>query len=108
MWDVALTSSDRVAGPCLEGSRQAVRPLSVRRYGPGVVKLAGAASSAVRDLLTGPARPGRLVAAFPRCAYVDVGGRLVALEAADGLRLPCAVTLAGPRATGSAGGAGAG
>jgi hypothetical protein len=59
-----------------------------------VVKLAGAASLAVRDLLTGPARSGRLVAAFPRCAYVDVGGRLVALEAADGLRLPCAVTLA--------------
>ena len=71
-----------------------MRPLSVRRYGPGVVKLAGAASSAVRDLLTGPARSGRLVATFPLCAYVDVGGRLVALEAADGLRLPCAVTLA--------------
>jgi hypothetical protein len=61
-----------------------------------VVKLAGAASSAARDLLTGPARPGRLVAAFPHCAYVDVDGRLVALEAADGLRLPCAVTLALP------------
>jgi hypothetical protein len=59
-----------------------------------VVNLAGAASSAVRDLLTGPARSGRLVAAFHRGAYVDVGGRLVSLEAADGLRLPCAVTLA--------------
>jgi hypothetical protein len=58
-----------------------------------VVKLAGAASTAVRDLLTGPARSGRLVAAFPRSAYVDLGGRLVSLEAADGLRLPCAVTL---------------
>lgn len=94
VWDVALTSSDRVAGALFGGTRQAVRPLSVRGYGPGVVKLAGAASSAVRDLLTGPARSGRLVAAFPRCAYVDVGGRLVSLEAADGLRLPCAVTLA--------------
>jgi hypothetical protein len=61
-----------------------------------VVKLAGAASSAVRNLLAGPPRPGRLVATFPRCAYADVGGRLVALEAADGLRLPCAVTLAVP------------
>ena len=70
----------------------------MRGYGPGVVKLAGAASSAVRDLLTGPARPGRVVAAFPRCAYLDVSGRLVALEAADGLRLPCAVTLAAPAA----------
>jgi Protein of unknown function (DUF2877) len=73
-----------------------VRPLSVRRYGPRVVKLAGAGSSAVRDLLVGPPRSGRLVATFPRCAYVEVGGRLVALEAADGLRLPCAVTLAVP------------
>ena len=73
-----------------------MRSLSVRGYGPGVVKLAGAASWAVRDLLGGPARSGRLVATFPRCAYIDVGGRLVALEAADGLRLPCAVTLAVP------------
>jgi hypothetical protein len=61
-----------------------------------VVKLAGAASSAVRDLLTGPARSGRLVAALPRSAYVDVAGRLVSLEAVDGLRLPCAVTLGVP------------
>ena len=96
MWDVALISSDRVAALGFGGTPQAMRPLSVRRYGPGVVKLAGAASSAVRDLLAGPARSGRLVAAFPRCAYADVGGRLVALEAADGLRLPCAVTLAVP------------
>lgn len=73
-----------------------MQPLSVRRYGPRVVKLAGAASSAVRDLLAGPPRSGRLVATFPRCAYADVGGRLVALETADGLRLPCAVTIAAP------------
>lgn len=98
VWDVALTSSDRVAGRRVGGTRQAVRPLSVRGYGPGVVKLAGAASSAVRDLLSGPTRTGRLVACFPGCAYLDVGGRLVALEAADGLRLPCAVTLAVPAA----------
>jgi hypothetical protein len=94
VWDVGFVSSDRIATPLFGGTRQALRPLSVRGYGPGVVKLAGAASSAVRDLLAGPARSGRLVAAFPRCAYVDVGGRLVALEAADGLHLPCAVTLA--------------
>jgi hypothetical protein len=96
VWDVALTSSDRVAALGVGGTRQAVRPLSVRGYGPGVVKLAGAASSAVRDLVRGPPRSGRLVARFPRCAYVDVDGRLVAVEAADGLRLPCAVTLAVP------------
>ena len=96
MWDVGFVSSDRVAALGFGGIPQAVRPLSVRGYGPGVVKLAGAASSAVRDLLGGPPRSGRLVASFPRCAYIDVGGRLVALEAADGLRLPCAVTLAVP------------
>lgn len=54
----------------------------------------GAASTAVRDLLAGPPLDGRVVAVFPSCAYADLGGRLVALEAHDGLRLPCAVVLA--------------
>ena len=57
---------------------------------------AGAASLAVRDLVAGAEACGRVVAVFPRCAYVDVGGRLLALETWDGLRLPCAVTLAEP------------
>ena len=51
--------------------------------------LPGAASTAVRDLLA-PGRTGRVVAVFPTCAYVELDGRLVALEAAGGLRLPCA------------------
>jgi hypothetical protein len=56
----------------------------------------GAASLAVRDLLEGDPRTGRVVAVFPSCAYADVGGRLVSLESADALRLPCAVVLADP------------
>ena len=59
---------------------------------------AGAASLAVRDLLDGPPVRGWVVAVFPSCAYVDLGGRLLALETWDGLRLPCAVTLAEPAA----------
>jgi hypothetical protein len=55
---------------------------------------AGAASAAIRDLVAGAAVRGRAVAVFPRCAYVEVGGRLLALETWDGHRLPCAVTLA--------------
>jgi hypothetical protein len=59
-------------------------------------KFAGAASLAVRDLVAGAPVRGRVVAVFPRCAYVELGARLLALEAWDGLRLPCAVTLAEP------------
>lgn len=56
--------------------------------------LPGAASTAVRPVLTGAhGGSGRVVATFPSCVYVDLGGRLVAVEAGDGLRLPCAVTV---------------
>lgn len=59
----------------------------------------GAACTALRDLLTGaPEPPGRVVAALAPCVYADVAGRLVAVEAAGGLRLPCAVLLGSDRA----------
>jgi hypothetical protein len=61
-----------------------------------MVTLAGAASLAVRELLTGPPRAGRVVAAFRTCVYADLDGSLVAVEAHGGLRLPCAVVLAAP------------
>jgi len=57
-----------------------------------VSSLPGAGSTAVRELLA-PGHSGRVVAVFPTCAYVELDGRLVALEAAGGLRLPCAVLL---------------
>ena len=72
-------------------------PAASRRYGPPVEHPA-AASLAVRDLLAGPARAGRVVAVFPTCAYADIAGVLVALETHDALRLPCAVVLSARRA----------
>jgi uncharacterized protein DUF2877 len=53
-----------------------------------------AASLAVRGLLDGEPRAGRVVAVFPRAVYAEVAGRLVSVETADALRLPCAVVLA--------------
>ena len=63
----------------------------------GMPSVPGAASLAVRDLFTGDPRSGRVVAVFPSCAYVELAGQLVAVEAAAGLRLPCAVVLAADR-----------
>ena len=54
----------------------------------------------MRDVLAAPGS-GRVVAAFPTCLYADVGGRLVAVEAGGGLRLPCSVLLAAPPAAGA-------
>ncbi len=53
----------------------------------------GAAPTPRQRLLTGPGVTGRVVAVFPHCAYADLGGRLVAVETARGLRLPCSVLL---------------
>ena len=55
-----------------------------------------AASLALRDLLTAPARPGTVLAAFPSAVYVQVtpgaaeggAGAVVALLARDAVRLP--------------------
>jgi hypothetical protein len=59
--------------------------------------LPAAAPLPLRDLLTGPARGGRVVGVHPSCVYVvsdhgDVGA-VVAVETADGLGLPCALRL---------------
>ncbi len=55
--------------------------------------LPGAAPTTRRALLTGSPVAGRVVATFGTCAYADLGGELVAVEAAGGLRLPCSVLL---------------
>jgi hypothetical protein len=60
--------------------------------------LPGAAPTTRRRLLTGQPVAGRVVATFGTCAYADLGGQLVAVEAARGLRLPCSVLL-GPAGT---------
>jgi hypothetical protein len=62
--------------------------------------LPGAASAAVRDLLAGPARRGRVLGVHPACVYVRVDDEMVAVETADGLGLPCAVRLGVDRSFG--------
>ena len=56
--------------------------------------LPGAASTSVRDLLTGPRSVGRVVGVHQTCVYVLAGsGDVVAVESADGLGMPGAVRL---------------
>jgi hypothetical protein len=70
----------------------------------GPVELAGLASLAVRDLLTGPRTDGRVIAAFRGAVLVEFPGsrtgpdsdpRVVAISAADAVRLPNAIIIAG-------------
>jgi len=65
---------------------------------------AAAASVLLRDLLTGPVRPATVIAAGAAAAYAEADGRVLAIVGAGGVRLPCAVVLAGagrPPAAGS-------
>jgi hypothetical protein len=68
------------------------------------VELAGIASLAVRDLLTGPRTDGRVIAAIRGAVLVEFPGsgtgpdsdpRVVAISAADAIRLPNAIIIAG-------------
>jgi hypothetical protein len=47
----------------------------------------------VRDLLAGPRRPATIVASGPAASYLDIDGRLLAVVAPGGVRLPCALVL---------------
>lgn len=62
--------------------------------------LAGAASTALRDVLSGPLRSARVLGVHPSCVYLLAGSELLALETSDALGLPCAVRLAAARADG--------
>ena len=57
-----------------------------------------AASTRTRGLVAGRGRPGRVLGAFASAVYVEFAAGadrdLLAIETADGLRLPCAATLA--------------
>jgi hypothetical protein len=57
---------------------------------------AAVASVLLRDLLAGPVRPAAVIAAGPAATYAEVGGRVLALVGPGGVRLPCALVLAGP------------
>ena len=62
--------------------------------------LAGAASTALRDLLSGPPQGVQVLGVHPSCVYLLAGSDLVALETSDALGLPCSVRLAAVRAEG--------
>ena len=71
----------------------------MREAGPAPV-LAGVASLAVRDLLRGPRRPGKVLAALPHAIYLeftDIGSepRVIALSPSHAIRLPNAI-ITGP------------
>ena len=51
------------------------------------------ASVLVRDLVTGPIRRATVVAGGPAAVYLGVGARLLAVVAAGGVQLPCALVL---------------
>jgi hypothetical protein len=69
---------------------------------PGPRSIAGpvAASTLTRQLIAGQRRLGRVLGVFPSAVYAEfateAGSELVAVETADGLRLPRAATLAAP------------
>ena len=56
--------------------------------------MSGAASDALREVLTGPVRSARVVGAGPFAAYLDADPDIVAIVTSDAVRLPCAVFLA--------------
>lgn len=57
-------------------------------------EVAGAASTSVREVLTGPDQEGHVLGVFPRAAYVQVPRTVVALLAPEATRLPNGVVLA--------------
>ncbi|MEX1178202.1 MAG: DUF2877 domain-containing protein, partial [Nitriliruptor sp.] len=62
-----------------------------------------AASVAIRDVLLGPPRPARVVAAFPAAVYLAHDDGVVALVTTDGIRHPNALVLPDPTARGALG-----
>jgi hypothetical protein len=61
---------------------------------PGFGTGTAAASVLLRDLLAGPVRPAKVLAAGPAATYLEAGGQVLAIVAAGGVRLPCAAMLA--------------
>ena len=54
-----------------------------------------AASVLLRDLIAGRLCPAKVLAAGPAATYMEAGGQVLAIVAAGGVRLPCALMLAG-------------
>jgi len=85
------------AGPAAPEQRAAVRrPGAARPRGAAPADLAGMASLALRDLLTGPRREGRIIATCRGMAFAEFPGaghepRVVAICGPDAIRLPNAI-----------------
>jgi Protein of unknown function (DUF2877) len=63
------------------------------------MQFAAAASSSLRDLLTGPAQPARLLGAGPAALYLETREpAVVAVLTHDAVRLPCGIVLPATRA----------
>jgi hypothetical protein len=60
--------------------------------------LPAAASTGIRDLLVGPPRPVRVLAAFPAAVYLTHAAGTVAVVAADGIHHPNALVVTAPTA----------
>jgi hypothetical protein len=60
--------------------------------------LSAAASTGIRDLLVGPTRPVRVLAAFPAAVYLTHAEGTVAVVAADGVHHPNALVVPAPTA----------
>ncbi len=86
---VPRSTSRRAHAATPEAGRPAVPPPGpVQRVVPGV------ASLALLDVLRGPPRPGRVLAATPSVIYLDFGAaQVVALTATGAICLPNAITL---------------
>lgn len=61
--------------------------------GPRPASRPAAASAAIREVLTGPPRPVRVLAVFPAATYLAHDDGVIALVAADGVRHPNALVL---------------
>lgn len=64
-----------------------------------MTRLPGAASTLLRDLLRTP-QPAAVAGVHPTCAYLRLGGDVIAVETTDGVGLPGAVRLAVPARAG--------
>lgn len=96
VWELALSCCDSVSALLLVEVRQGCRRSCGTRYGPGMPFVPAAAPLPARDLLAGPPRTGRVVGVHPSGVYVvtdPAGPRVVAVETADALGLPCALRL---------------
>jgi pilus assembly protein CpaF len=87
----AVVSPIAVDGPCLTIRRFAIRPVPLESFGPqGVVELlAGAVASRLNIVVSGGTGSGKTTLLNALGAHIDEHERIVTIEDAAELRLPC-------------------